>query len=65
MSKANQLTKKLLDLDAPADWKDFLFNLQTTLIEYGYFENLTELGRNDFAAKVAGLHHFFSELEYQ
>lgn len=51
--------KALLQVAGPREWKDWLFQLQTSLISYGYAESLTEEGRKEFAGNMQGLHDFF------
>lgn len=63
MATINQATKDLLQVAPPAEWKDFIFSLQTTLIESGHVETLTPEGRSDFAAKMQGLYEYFGAID--
>lgn len=59
----HDVTKDLLGISAPGEWKDFLFNTQTNLINYGFMEMLTESGRAEFSARMQGLYDFFGQLD--
>lgn len=62
MATNNQALKQLLSV-APADqWKDFIFEIQTTLISSGYVGMSTEPGKEDLAYKMQGLYNFFKDL---
>lgn len=62
MATNNQALKELLSV-APADqWKDFVFEIQTTLIANGHVGLFTETGQEDFACKMQGLYNFFKDL---
>lgn len=63
MTDTQKSIKELLLVCSPGQWKDFIFSLQTTLIESGHIETLTEEGRSDFAANMQGLYNFFSRIE--
>ena len=61
----NELIEGLLAIDSPNDWRDFIFQLQSTLIESGHVGCLTKAGEGDFASKMQGLYNFFSSLDQQ
>lgn len=63
MATINQATKELLQVASPTEWKDFIFSLQTTLIEYGHIETLTEEGRYNFSVKMQGLYEYFGIID--
>jgi hypothetical protein len=63
--KNNSLITDLLAAGSPDQYKAFIFHLQTTLIESGYTESLTESGRSEFAARLQGLYNFFDQISQQ
>jgi len=62
MNKNQQPLNDLLSISTPQEWKDFVFQTQTTLIESGFVEMLTEQGRSEFTARMQGLYNFFGKL---
>jgi hypothetical protein len=48
----------------PADqWKDFVFDLQSTLIANGHVGLFEKTAQEDFACKMQGLYNFFKDLQ--
>jgi len=62
MATNNQALKELLSVANADQWKDFVFEIQTTLIANGYVGMFTEPGREDLAYKMQGLYNFFKDL---
>jgi hypothetical protein len=61
----SELIKTLLERGDPAEWKDFLFDMQSELIGNTYISLLTDAGASEFVVKLRALHEFFSEIEKQ
>jgi hypothetical protein len=60
---SNEACKELIESASPFEWICFLFDLQNTLIGYGFLEGLSEEGANDLSAKFISLKFFFEKLE--
>jgi hypothetical protein len=65
MVNTNDPIKNLLSVCPAAEWKDFLFDLQSELINNSYVSLLTDIGTSDFVVKLHSLHDFFIEIEKQ
>ena len=63
MSNNNEAIGELLKADSPVSWISFLFDLQTTLISYGYMGGMTKMGSEEFALKFQYLKNFFESLK--
>jgi len=61
--KNDKEIKDLLSVCPVHEWKDWLFNLQSVLIDNGHVGMLNESGRGDFAGRMLALHHFFTQVE--
>lgn len=63
MATKNEAVKDILSVATPGEWKDFIFELQTTLIANGYVTLFNEKGQEEFAYKMQGLYNFFTALQ--
>ncbi|HEV8079543.1 MAG TPA: hypothetical protein VGP43_02440 [Chitinophagaceae bacterium] len=59
----NTAIRDLLNSGSPEQWKDFLFDLQISLIEKNYFESYTDKGSNEHANYFRSLKDFFTALQ--
>lgn len=64
MAKDKTPLEELLEINNPTEWKDFIMQLITTLLDKGHFESFTKDGREDFSAKIQGLYNYFARLEH-
>jgi hypothetical protein len=64
MANTNHPLKELLSICSATEYKDFIFELITELVQTGYFEGMTEKGRNEFVPRVQGLYNYFAQLEH-
>jgi hypothetical protein len=60
---SNEACKELLESASPFEWMCFLFDLQNTLIGYGFMEGLTKEGVDNLTNKFISLKFFFEKLE--
>jgi hypothetical protein len=63
MTNTTLSVKNLLVAGDPQSWKDWLFSVQSNLINTGYVETLTEAGRSEFTNRMQGLYEFFGEVD--
>lgn len=53
----------LTDQGTPTEWKEWLNEIQATLISIGHCNGLTDQGASEFANRFISLQRFFSKID--